>query len=233
VAIGVRAAGAGEDERERLAVIGEVAAEMVHELRNVLLTISSSAHVGRLEAARGDARAAEPHLAKIERNAYAAHSIVDDIMALARAERVATLQTPFAEVVAMARAEAGPDAARWDDAAIPPGFVVRANPRLLARLLHVVYENAIRASAPREPTITTRAWAGAGRIVVEIADDGPGVPAGIASRLFEPLATASPGGSGLGLALARRIAAAHGGMIELCASQDQGATFRLVLPEND
>src|SRR5580658_3586016 len=219
-----------EDERERLAVIGEMAAEMAHELRNVLQTISSSAHVGRLAVARGDAIGAEPHLAKIEKNASVAHSIVDDVMGLARGEPVDTQLTPFTEIIAAARTEVDPAAACWEDDAIPRGLLVRAHPRLLARLLHVVYDNAIRASAPRPPTVTTRAWALEDRLVVEISDDGPGVPEAIAARIFEPLVSAREGGSGLGLALARRIATTHGGTLELAPSKQGGATFRVELP---
>jgi len=97
-------------------------------------------------------------------------------------------------------------------------------------LLYVVYDNAIRASAPRAPTVITRAWTLADRVVVEVVDDGPGVPDAIAGRIFDPLVTAREGGSGLGLALARRIAVAHGGTLELAASQNGGATFRVELP---
>jgi signal transduction histidine kinase len=219
-----------EDERERLAVIGEMAAEMAHELRNVLLTISSSAHVGRLAAARGDAPGAEPHLVKIEKNASVAHNIVDDVMGLARGEPIDKQPAPLLEIVAAARAEVGVGAARWDDGAIPIGMLVHAHPRLFARLLHVIYDNAIRASAPRMPTVSTRAWTAAGRVVVEIADDGPGVPEAIAVRIFDPLVTGREGGNGLGLALARRIAVAHGGSVVLGESQNGGAAFLVELP---
>jgi hypothetical protein len=65
--------------------------------------------------------------------------------------------------------------------------------------------------------------------VFEVVDDGPGVPAQIAHRVFEPLVTARPGGTGLGLALARRIATAHGGTIRLVEGSP-GATFRVELP---
>jgi signal transduction histidine kinase len=220
-----------EDERERLAVIGEMAAEMAHELRTVLLTISSSAHVGRLAVARGDAHGAEPHLAKIERNASAANEIVDDVMGLARGEPIDTQPASLVEIVAAARSELGFGSARWEDDAIPPGLYVRAHLRLFARLLHIIYDNAILASAPRVPTVVTRAWTIAGRVVIEVADDGPGVPEAIAVRIFEPLVTAREGGSGLGLALARRIAAAHGGTLVLGESENGGAAFRVELPE--
>ena len=119
--------------------------------------------------------------------------------------------------------------AHWEDAIEPHDLRVRAHPGLLTRLLHVLYDNAIQAAAPRAPRISTRARASSGRVVVDVADDGPGVPAHIAARVFEPLVTARPGGTGLGLALARRIAAAHGGSIVLVAD-GPGATFRVDLP---
>jgi signal transduction histidine kinase len=95
--------------------------------------------------------------------------------------------------------------------------------------LHVLYENAIHASAPRAPRVSTRAQAMGDRVVVDVADDGPGVPEDIAGRVFEPLVTARPGGTGLGLALAQRIATAHGGSIALVPGAT-GATFRIELP---
>jgi signal transduction histidine kinase len=218
------------EARERLAVVGEIAAEVAHELRNALQVISASAYVARQEAGKGDAAAALPHIAKIERNARVAHGVVDDLMALARGEALNAEPVLLAEVLVAARADLEEGAANWEDALDPRDLRVRAHPGLLVRLLHVLYDNAILASAPRKPRIATRAAARAGMVVVEVGDDGPGVPAELATRLFEPLVTARPGGTGLGLALARRIAAAHGGTIELVNAQDIGATFRIALP---
>jgi signal transduction histidine kinase len=228
----------GSEVRERLAVVGEIAAEVAHELRNVLQIISSSAYVARQEVDRGDAAAARPHVLKIEKHARMAHGIVDDLMALARGEALLSEPVLLVEIVVAARAELGDGAADWDDALDPRDLRVRAHPGLATRLLHVLYENAIHASAPRKVTIATRARTEPGCVVIEVQDDGPGVPAEIAARVFEPLVTARPGGTGLGLALARRIAAAHGGSIELVAPgpgadgepQAGGATFRIELP---
>jgi signal transduction histidine kinase len=99
----------------------------------------------------------------------------------------------------------------------------------VSRLLHALYENAILASAPRAPTISTRACVDGDAVLVEVADDGPGVSPEIAARIFDPLVTGRSGGSGLGLALARRIVAAHGGSIVLADSQ-AGACFRIRIP---
>lgn len=218
-----------DDGRERLAVVGEIAAEVAHELRNVLQVISASAYVARHEATRGEAAAALPHVVKIEKNARIAHAIVDDLMALARGETLHSEPVLLAEVLVAARAELAPDAAQWEDDLEPRDLRIRAHAGLVVRLLHVLYDNSIQASAPRAPRITTRARTVGGRAVLEVVDDGPGVPAQIAQRVFEPLVTARPGGTGLGLALARRIATAHGGTIRLVEGTP-GATFRVELP---
>ncbi|MBS2012967.1 MAG: sensor histidine kinase [Deltaproteobacteria bacterium] len=213
---------------ERLAAIGEIAAEVAHELRNALQIISANVYLAKQDLAKS-----EPHLAKIERNARLAHSIVDDLMALARGEPAHAEPILLAEAVLASR-EALPEAAAsavWDDRIDPPQLRVRAHQGLLSRLLHVLYENAVAACAPRPATIVTRGFADPERSlsVIEVADDGPGVPAEIASTIFDPLVTARPGGTGLGLALARRLVAAHGGTIALVPSQ-KGATFRMELP---
>jgi signal transduction histidine kinase len=222
--------------RERLVVVGEIAAEVAHELRNVLQIISGSAYVVRQEIERGDAVAARPHVDKIERHARVAHAIVDDLMALARGEPLRSEPVQLVEALAAARADLAAGSASWQDAIEPDALRVWAHSGLLARLLHVLYENAIHACAPRAPTIVTRARTETGLVVIEVIDDGPGVPDAIAGRVFEPLVTARPGGTGLGLALARRIAQAHGGSIALVRGSapggggSVGATFRVELP---
>ncbi len=227
---------AGHDARERLAALGEIAAEVAHELHNVLQIISASAFVARLAVARGDAAGAAPHVLKIEKNARAGHAIVDDLMALARGDALRTESVAFADTLADAR-EGLEGAAAFTDTLELPDARVRANPGLLARLLHVLYENAVQASAPRPPAIATTLRIEPARVVIEVADDGPGIPPDIAQRVFDPLFTARPGGTGLGLALARRIAAAHGGSLGLATPTSsereggpRGAAFRLELP---
>jgi signal transduction histidine kinase len=215
---------------QTFAVLGELAAEAAHELRNVLQIISSSAFVARVELERGEAAAAQPHLAKVEKHARVAHAIVDDLLALARGEPVRKERVLLRHVVDEARADFDPEAAAWTDS-LPDDLEVHASPALLARLLHALYENAILASGPRAPSVMTRARREDERLVIEVADDGPGVPPEIAATLFEPLVTARAGGTGLGLALARRIAVAHGGSLVLEAEGEaRGATFRLDLP---
>jgi signal transduction histidine kinase len=216
------------DGRERLALVGEIAAEVAHELRNVLQVIGASAFVARKALDQGDAPAALPQVAKIERSARLGHAIVDDLMALARGETLLCEPALLTELLAAARTDIG-QKALFVDRIEPPDLKVRVHSILFARLLHALFENAVRASTPRAPTITTLARGDAGWVLVQVTDDGPGVPSEISSRAFEPLVSASPGGTGLGLALAARIARAHKGSIALVESKG-GASFRIELP---
>lgn len=221
-------AGRADDGQERLVAIGEIAAEVAHELRNALQIISANVYLAKQDPAES-----APQLAKIERSARLAQGIVDDLMALARGEPAHAEPVSLAEVVAASREDLAEQTATYRDAIDPPDLRVRAHHGLMSRCLHVLYENAIGAAAPRAPTITTRSWAEQGTVVIEVADDGPGVPPEIASTIFDPLVSARPGGTGLGLALARRVVAAHGGTIALVPASEQGssgATFRVVLP---
>lgn len=219
---------ASREKIERLAAIGEIAAEVAHELRNALQIISANVYLAKQDLAKS-----EPHLAKIERNARLAHSIVDDLMALARGEPAHAEPVLVVEAILAAR-ESLPEAAGatvWDDRVEPGQLRVRAHQGLLSRLFHVLYENSIAACAPRPATIVTRASTDDAKSVsvIEVSDDGPGVPSEIAEAIFEPLVTARVGGTGLGLALARRVVAAHGGTIALVPGS-KGATFRVELP---
>ena len=219
----------GLSREQRLVAIGEIAAEVAHELRNALQIVSANVYLARQNLA-----ASEPHLAKIERSARLAHGIVDDLMALARGEPIHAEPIPLGHLLLLSRETLAEGIADFEDVLVPPELLVRAHVGLASRLFHALYDNSIRAIAPRRAHIITRAERlhapnGSEHVVLTVADDGPGVPPEIATTLFEPLVTRSVGGTGLGLALARRIASAHGGTIAHVATA-QGATFRIELP---
>jgi two-component system, NtrC family, nitrogen regulation sensor histidine kinase NtrY len=69
--------------------------------------------------------------------------------------------------------------------------------------------------------------------VIEVEDEGPGIPAELRARLFEPYVTTKPAGTGLGLAIAARIIQEHNGRLELATAAQTGARFCIVLPRDD
>ena len=67
-------------------------------------------------------------------------------------------------------------------------------------------------------------------VILEIADNGPGIPPDAAKRLFDPFFTTKASGTGLGLSIAARILEKHDGALEYSTGSNRGATFRIVLP---
>jgi signal transduction histidine kinase len=101
-----------------------------------------------------------------------------------------------------------------------------------ARLRQVLYnlmKNAVEAAGPNGEVAVALAPSAYG-VEVAVRDSGPGVPAAARARLFEPFFTTKPAGTGLGLAVSRGIALAHGGDIDVGAAESGGAVFTLRLP---
>jgi two-component system, OmpR family, sensor histidine kinase BaeS len=114
---------------------------------------------------------------------------------------------------------------------IEAGVEVDGDPERLRQALDNLIANALGHS-PADGTVTVTVTQIGGYAAVEVADEGAGIAAVDTARIFEPgvrLTTSRPG-SGIGLAVVREIARAHGGEIEVESSPGRGATFRLVLP---
>jgi signal transduction histidine kinase len=81
-----------------------------------------------------------------------------------------------------------------------------------------------------DPAFTSDTTASTPTVVVEVSDDGPGVPEHLADKIFNPFFTTKPQGSGLGLAIVRKIVDAHDGRIDLSSGPQSGTRFRVTLP---
>jgi signal transduction histidine kinase len=111
---------------------------------------------------------------------------------------------------------------------VPDDLEIEADRDQLFRVVSNLGQNAIEAGAGRVEVSARRAD---GRLVVTVADNGPGLPPRAREKLFQPFAgSARPGGSGLGLAIARDLMHAHGGDIRLLRSTGNGTVFELELP---
>jgi signal transduction histidine kinase len=110
-------------------------------------------------------------------------------------------------------------------------------PNLLQIVLYNLMVNGIEsalAAKVAKPRLTLRAHALADRILIEVADNGPGIDPDIASRIFEPFVSSKPLGSGVGLAIAQDIVEWHGGKLSFeCNSSRAGTNFRLAMPRRN
>jgi signal transduction histidine kinase len=196
---------------ERLALFGQIAGSIGHELRNPLGVIGSSLYL--LRARPDDVETRDKHLQRIGEQAELATQIISDLLALID-ERNARpgADEPFsiAALLADALAILGAVTVQIEAEHTTLLPLVRGDRGQLRQALRNLLDNACRAARARV-RVTGRALPDAIELIVD--DDGTGIDPAIAPHLFEPLHTTRPGGLGLGLALVRHIAERNGGSI--------------------
>jgi two-component system, OmpR family, sensor kinase len=220
--------------RLELASAGQTAfmASISHELRTPL-TIAR----GHLELLRtlgdDDPAARDEAVEVVEDELHRMGRLVEDLMAIARSDMDDFVRLRDIELVAF-----------FEDLELkiaglkltglvldpPPPVVLAADPdRLAQAVLNLVTNAALHT--PAGTRIRLRAREDHGEVVLEVSDDGPGIPPAIRERVFDPFVTAgdAPGSTGLGLAVVEAVVEAHGGDVELDSGPD-GTRFRLRLP---
>jgi signal transduction histidine kinase len=214
---------------ERLAATGQFAAGIGHELRNPLAVIDSSVYLARhaLGAERAAVPAVAKHLTRIATEVKRATSTIDDLLALANSRPPRRGRTPVGHVVEAAVEASLLPAALVVETSIPADLTGDFDGDQIRHALSNLLTNASQALRGRGRVQVT-AQVRARTLEIRVRDDGPGVPADVRDRIFEPLFTTRAQGSGLGLALCRRILHAHGGTIDL-EPTDAGACFLLRL----
>lgn len=219
--------------RRRLAVLGELAAGVAHEVRNPLGAIQLYSGLLRTQCARHQLGPALELIAKIEAGVEAIDAVVQDTLALAPRDRQVR-PCRLADVLARAGdAAAGVLAARQvslEVAGADPPVRVQADPDGLQRVLLNLIVNAAEASPPGG-RVRVEVSAGTGpEVEVRVLDRGPGLPEEIRHRIFDPFFTTKPHGTGLGLTIAHRLIEAYGGRLSAGNRPQGGAQFVLALP---
>jgi signal transduction histidine kinase len=216
---------------ERLATIGQLAASIGHELRNPLGTIDSSLFLvqQRLSKLGLEDALVQKHHDKIAAQIKHCGKIITNLLDLARERPPVRKQTPVDKLIQLAVERAG----------LPPGIelviehgdaaTIDADADDLSHVLVNLLTNAAQVQQGKG-RIRISAERFKGGTALRVADSGPGVPVEIRHRIFDALFTTKARGTGLGLALCRRILHAHGGEIDLEPS-DAGAVFRLWVPD--
>ena len=222
-------------EIEKLSAMGTLLAGVAHELNNPLAIVLAQSTLLLERAATDDVRArAERIHAAAERSGR----IVRSFLAMARETAPTRRPVLVNDVVhsavdAMGYGLRGADVEVSIDLApdLPP---IQADGDLIGQVLTNLLINAqqVLAGQPAPRRVIVRSRMTQDGVVLEIEDNGPGVPAAIASRIFDPyFTTKAPGvGTGIGLAICRNVVLAHGGSIELDSSVTTGARFRVALP---
>jgi signal transduction histidine kinase len=232
--------------RDRLATLGEMAAVIAHEVKNPLAGIEVMA--GLLRRRLPDSHEAQSLLNDIINEAKVANAIVLEVLDFVRPIRLQVERISIAQVLH--------DAVAMAERKVPRGEVtvrmnvgeklplIRGDQHQLCHLFGNLLINALEALAgkgtvsiaAREALLETESVVVSGpqepiqTLVVEVADDGPGVPPDILDRIFNPFFTTKPLGSGLGLAIVRKVVDAHDGHIDVQSGGPGGTRFRVTLP---
>lgn len=232
--------------RDRLAALGEMAAAIAHEVKNPLAGIEVMA--GLLRRRVADDSDTQGLIDDIINEAKIANGIVQEILEFVRPIRLQVERTSIAQVLHDAVTIAERKVARGD-VAITMNIqeqlpLIQADHHQLGQLFSNLLINALEALAGKgtisitagqgveyqEPTTGNARRDPSATLIIEVADNGPGVPAEIADRVFNAFFTTKPQGSGLGLAIVRKIVDAHNGHIDLRTAPGEGTRFRVTLP---
>jgi two-component system sensor histidine kinase KdpD len=210
-----------------------------HDLRTPLAAIAGAASALRDEDAGGlDAGQRAELLDTIAEEAARLERLLANLLDMTRLESGAVTPkrewVPLEEIVGAVLVRLDAQLGGRDvRAAIPEDLpLVSADPVLLEQLVLNLIENAGKHTPAGTP-IEIRARAGEGRVELEVADRGPGLPPDAEARVFEKFfrgVRGGPPGVGLGLAIGRAIAEAHGGQLVAENRPGGGALFRLSLP---
>jgi signal transduction histidine kinase len=225
---------------ERLAAIGELASVVGHELRNPLGVITNAHYLLRtvLERHQIDPDAAR-HLNTAEREVGAATLIVGDLLDYARARQPVTAPVDVAALISEIQSILPPPpevtVAREDGPDLPYAQADRDQLRqVLLNLLSNAYEavqaNAVPGTGPNGGTVTIRTSSNDGKISIAVVDTGIGMDDETRAQVFEPFFSKKTRGTGLGLAVTRRIVDSHGGLIQIDSEVGRGTTFTVEFP---
>jgi signal transduction histidine kinase len=221
MAEGLERARAQEIESERLRAFRETARRVAHEMRNPLTPIRLAvAHLSQVTGAE-HREAIEVLKAESER----LEQLAREFTAFGRLPEGPAAPVDFTELLAELARTSLPSTmkARLDLDPATPVLLGHYDP--LRRAFSNLLRNAAEACEERGELEIAAAPENGGGIRIEIRDHGPGVPASMADRIFDPYWTGKPDGTGLGLALVKQTIEMHGGTISLAETPGGGATF--------
>ena len=222
------------ERNQRLAAMGEMAAQLAHQLRTPLT--AALLYAGNLENPALPAAKRIPLAEKTVQRLRQIEHLIQDMLLFARGEALGNERFAVADLLAELMQTFEPLAQRArvaltvrDDSA---GALLSGQRKSLAGALANLLDNALQALDParHDGGIMLAARRDGGQLVLSVRDNGRGMDRATAARIFEPFYTTRGDGTGLGLAIARGVARAHGGDIEVDSTPGVGAVFNIHLP---
>ncbi len=219
------------ERAERMAALGRLAAGLAHEIRNPLGSIAGSAQL--LKASRSLSDEDKQLCDIIRREASRLNDLVTDMIDLSRPRPPQILPVDAAVVAREVVELAGTSGRSESDVGVvyegPSSVHVRADAAQLRQMIWNLVRNAVQASSAGERVRVVVSRHDDGRVELAVVDRGVGIDEAARSRIFDAFFTTRSQGTGVGLALVKRIADEHGFPIEVDSGTGRGATFRVGL----
>ncbi len=224
-------------QNERLAAIGQTVAWLSHSVKNILQGLRGGADAVQLAINKGDLALAREGWPILARNLDRIYALTLNMLAFSKQRRLDLELGPLRPVIedvaqlvqtACERKRVGLLLDLADD--MPP---IPFDAAALHQVLMNLVTNALEAVPAKTGviTISTRFLADTHQARLSVADNGPGIAAGQHEKLFEAFRSSKgQRGTGLGLAVSRKIVTEHGGTLEVVSEPGQGATFLVTLP---
>ncbi|MBE3581733.1 MAG: hypothetical protein IMW96_08925 [Thermoanaerobacteraceae bacterium] len=219
--------------RERLAMVGELAAGMAHEIRNPLTSIRGFLQLlqGKYDRQGPEQEYFQIMIEELDR----INAIIKEFLALARPAqpqlKIADINEVVSEALLLAEQEALMNEVllEFDKGEDLPLLVL--DPLQIKQVILNLVSNAIYAAGPRGYIkVWTRRERMQEMVVIGVEDNGPGIPPDKLEKIFEAFYTTKEHGTGLGLTLSRRMVEGHGGKIEVTSRVGEGSCFKVYLP---
>ncbi len=219
--------------KEKLAVLGQLAGGVGHELRNPLGVINNSSYFLNMRLKNVADEKVKKHLKIIEREVNSANTIISGLLDFASSKTPTKHQMDLNDVIQKALSQVAiPKNIRVVnqlDKTLPP---IIANPTQLGQVFGNIILNAVQAM-PEGGQLMIKSKAPNPEIVtVSISDTGVGIPEENLDKIFEPLFTTQAKGIGLGLAVTKTLVERHGGIITVESEVGKGSTFTVKLPSH-
>jgi signal transduction histidine kinase len=215
------------ERQRRLAYLGEIAGSLAHEIRNPLNTINMNIQLLDEQLPETDENSSAK-LSRIRNEVGRLDGILTSFLRFARPPRLSITKVDLREFIEKLAEFFGPEVERagikliLNIAEDLPS--VSGDPEMLRQLFLNLLLNA-RDATPVGGAITITAWKSARRAHISVADTGCGIQKDMLEKIFEPYITTKPHGTGVGLAIVRRIVMDHGGSIRVESEPGKGTTF--------